>query len=1097
MQLPNTIPSRRLFAKCSLFHVAFLVICIKLLSFAEAASATPLRNESDRLALLAIKGQISDGPNGILSSWNHSLHFCMWGGVTCSRRHPQRVIALNLRSQNLAGYLSPHIGNLSFLRNIELPNNSFQGQIPPEIGRLRRLRFFHLGNNSFNGEIPSNLSQCSELELLGLYRNKIAGKILPELGSLSNLKLLDLNVNYLIGHIPPSLGNLSSLYVLDLSFNDLYGNIPHDLGQLLKLEVLQLVNDQLSGTIPSSLYNLSSLTAFNLAGNNLHGTIPPDFGINLPNIQWFSLGDNQLEGPIPYSLSNASRIVHLDFDRNRFRGSVPMNLENLQALLRFNLGGNQLGGEKDDMNFITSLTNCSNLFFLVLANNRFSGVLPSSIANLSSQLTYLHLGYNQISGTIPSGIENLANLKYFVMGENHFTGSIPIHLGKLQKLEAVGLFNNTLSGQIPESIGNLTRLYRLNLDGNDLQGSIPWSLRNCQHLEELSLARNNLHGTIPKQLLYIPPLRMLFVDTNSLSGPLPLDIDGLKNLEILDVSDNKFSGEIPSTLGTCTHLEFLYMKVNSFQGNIPSSLSSLKGLQELDLSHNNLSGQIPIYLEEFLFLQYLNVSFNDLEGVVPVHRIFQNASALSIQGNRKLCGGITKLGLPPCSKLAPKKHKKALPLIGIVISSVVVVLSLFLLSYFLAHYWLKKSSKKSPIISSMGERFLEVTYAELLKATDGFSSANLIGVGSFGFVYKGILDQIGLTAAIKVLKLQQHRAPKSFVAECKALRSIRHRNVVKILSVCSSIDFTGNDFKALVFEYMPNGSLDTWLHPNEEKHNSTCLNFIQRLNVAIDVASALDYLHHNCEAPVVHCDLKPSNVLLDEDMVAHVGDFGLARIFSKDVGNCSQTQSSSIGIKGSIGYVAPEYGMGGEVSTYGDVYSYGILLLEMFTGKRPTDDVFKDNLNLHQLAKMAFPERVIEIIDQRLLLEGNVYISSNEDYNEMRSRMHECLLSLVRISISCSVEAPKERSEMRDVMLELQGVKDFYLGVNKYKAKEKKVPMSLEGISMVSTRLVIGILMLSLALEAVKMISNTSSSLLRHLNIAEYIYLQNAELSTI
>ncbi|RWR91198.1 LRR.XII-like protein [Cinnamomum micranthum f. kanehirae] len=976
MQLPNTILSRRLFAEYSLFHVTFLVICINLLCFAEAATPT---NGSDRLALLAIKGQISNGPNGILSSWNHSLHFCMWGGVTCSRRHSQRVIALDLESQNLAGYLSPHIGNLSFLRIIELSNNSFQGQIPPEIGRLRRLRILHLGNNSFNGEIPGNLSQCSELKKLGLYRNKIAGKFPSELGSLSKLISLSLAGNHLIGHIPPSLGNLSSLSGLDLSFNDLYGNIPDDLGQLLNLEILQLVNDQLSGAIPSSLYNLSSLISFDLGINNLHGTIPPDFGINLPNIQWFSLRNNLLEGPIPYSLGNASRIVHLAIDGNRFRGSVPMNLENLQALLRFNLGDNQLGGEKDDMDFITSLTNCSNLYFLDLANNRFSGVLPSSIANLSSQLTYLVLDHNQISGTIPSGIENLANLNYLRMDCNLLPGSIPIHLGKLPKLEVIVLSHNRFSGQILESLGNLTRLYQLYLVGNDLQGSIPWSLGNCERLQELSLGKNSFTGTIPKQVLYFPPLRTLYVYMNSLSGPFPLDVDGLKNLEILDVSNDKFSGEIPSTLGTCTHLEGLYMQVNFFQGNIPSSLSALKSLRELDLSRNNLSGQIPEYLEEFQFLQYLNVSFNDLEGAVPEHRIFQNSSALSIQGNRKLCGGITKLGLPPCSKLAPKKHKKALPLIGIVISGVGAVLSLFLLSYFFGSLLVEEVRQEKPHYIFNGRAF-----------------------------FRGILDQIGLTAAIKVLKLQQHRAPKSFVAECKALRSIRHRNVVKILSVCSSIDFTGNDFKALVFEYMPNGSLDTWLHPNEEKHNSTCLNFIQRLNVAIDVASALDYLHHDCEAPVVHCDLNPSNVLLDEDMVAHVGDFGLARIFSKDVDNCSQTQSNSIGIKGSIGYVAPEYGMGGEVSTYGDVYSYGILLLKMFTGKRPTDDVFKDDLNLHQLAKMAFPERVIEIIDHRLLLEGNENISSNEDYNEKRSRMHECLLSLVRIGISCSVEAQKE-----------------------------------------------------------------------------------------
>lgn len=244
-------------------------------------------------------------------------------------------------------------------------------------------------------------------------------------------------------------------------------------------------------------------------------------------------------------------------------------------------------------------------------------------------------------------------------------------------------------------------------------------------------------------------------------------------------------------------------------------------------------------------------------------------------------------------------------LISIIVS---VALCLFLLSTFLAtcFWWRKKTGKNLASTSSLGNGFLEVSYAELLKATDGFLSNNLIGVGSYGSVYKGFLNGIGTTIAIKVLNLEQQRASKSFLAECEVLRSIRHRNIVKILTVCSSIDFRGNDFKALVFEYMPNGSLDMWLHPNEtEQHQFRNLSLIERLNVAIDVACALDYLHHHCEKPVVHCDLKPSNVLLDADMVAHVGDFGLARIIHKDAINYSQTPSSSLVVKGSIGYVPP------------------------------------------------------------------------------------------------------------------------------------------------------------------------------------------------
>ncbi|CAL8165543.1 unnamed protein product [Prunus armeniaca] len=263
-----------------------------------------------------------------------------------------------------------------------------------------------------------------------------------------------------------------------------------------------------------------------------------------------------------------------------------------------------------------------------------------------------------------------------------------------------------------------------------------------------------------------------------------------------------------------------------------------------------------------------------------------------------------------------------------------------------------------------------VSYSELVQSTNGFSVDNLIGLGSFGSVYKGVVPSDGTTVAVKVFNLQQPGSFKSFIDECNALRSIRHRNLLKIITARSSIDNQGNDFKSLVFEYMANGSLDSCLHPRDDVQ-SQCkrLSLIQRLTIAIDVASALDYLHHQCETSIARCDLKPSNVLLGEDMVAHVGDFGLARFLLEASNNPSESQSISTGLKGSIGYITPEYGMGGQVSVLGDIYSYGILLLEMFTGKRPTDDMFRDNLSIQQFTAKGLPDHAINVADPSLLLE--------------------------------------------------------------------------------------------------------------------------------
>ncbi|GJS64101.1 leucine-rich repeat protein [Tanacetum coccineum] len=1001
MKLPQAMIYLSSSSRVSFHFYHLAIICLTFTT----VSASYGGNETDYHALLSFKSKITLDPYKVLTSWNHSFHFCDWSGISCGKRH-KRVTVLRLDSKGLQGPLSPHVGNLSFLLTLSLLNNSFQGTIPHELGRLSRLHILYLDENKFNGVIPTNLSRCSNLQDLWLAKNKLVGSIPKEMSLLSKLVGLVIHENKLTGGISPFLGNITSMERFSAVENPLGGSIPDTLGLWKSLTEFDCGGCNLYGRIPHSVFNLSLLVDFSLPVNHLTGSLPSEIGVMLPNLEWLQLRGNELIGVLPPSISNCSKLVNLEMGENNFSGKLTIDFSKLRDINTIHLPNNNLNGrgEAGDMRFIASLRNCTRLVTMNLYNCNLKGVLPISIGNLSDQLRTLSFAYNQLFGNLPSSIGSLVGLTALDLQSNRFKGKIPTTIDKLINLQFLSLSRNQFAGLIPDGIGNLSLLTELFLFSNKLEGHIPSSLGYYKELNGLNLADNRLSGTIPKQLLQLPSLtNFLDISQNNLVGSIPLEIRDLKLLSELDLSYNNLSGNITSSLGECISLTMLNLRGNVFQGIIPSSLSSLGGLGLLDISQNNLSGKIPQFLDKWVSLEFLNLSFNEFEGEVPVVGVFANASAFSVLGNNKLCGGLVTLELPRCKEKGSKKKRSPFFILVIVTAPTLLIILCCV------YLFCKKKSNSQPSQSVGNERFLKVSYNELLKATDGFSTENLIGEGGFSSVYKGILDASdNRFVAIKVLHLLNRGAQKSFVAECEAWRNIRHRNLLKIITSCSSVDFQGNEFKAVVYEFMSNGSVHDWLHSSTD---TLKLNLLQRINILRDVATALDYLQNRCQTTIVHGDLKPSNILLDDDMVAHVGDFGLARLLGTHL-----NQNSSTGVKGTIGYAPPEYGMGSEMTSSGDVYSFGILLLELMTGKKPTDGMFNEGLSIHKFASMALPDHVTDVIDDDAIVLQTTEANAK--------KVEECLVATIKIGVSCSVDSPSQRMKTEIVVTELQRILD-------------------------------------------------------------------------
>ncbi|PIN24399.1 Serine/threonine protein kinase [Handroanthus impetiginosus] len=720
-------------------------------------------------------------------------------------------------------------------------------------------------------------------------------------------------------------------------------------------------------------------------------------GQKLPSLREIFLAQNYLTGPIPDSISNASSLTILDLALNKLLGRIPNSLGELKFLDLLNLGANGFTSESSEMSFLTSLTNCRRLRCIWIDNNSLSGYLPDSIGNFSSSLEKLDLSNSRIKGRIPKAIGNITNLAFLYMDNNEFTGFVPFTIEGLKNLQLLRLGGNKLSGPIPDGICHLPNLGELTLSKNKLYGPLPACLGNVTSLRYLNLDSNGLNSSISPTIGRLKDLLEFNLFSNFLSGPLPLEIGNLIAVTSMDLSMNELSGSIPSTIDGLNNLINLSLAQNRIQGHIPDSVSKMLSLERLDLSHNKFRESIPKSMEALQYLHYLNVSFNKLTGEIPNGGPFAHFNYQSFISNNALCGP-PRLHVPPCpSQHHHKSRQKAVLRASLISSAVVSTIVALIISFFLI-----KRQRKNKVPSDQMDSFPAVTperirYHDLQGATNGFSEANLLGVGSFGSVYKGTFAD-GRVVAVKVFNLQIEGAFKSFDTECEILRSLRHRNLAKVISSCSNIDF-----RALLLEYMPNGSLENWLYSRDRQ-----LNLSQRLSIMIDLASAIEYLHHGYATPVVHCDVKPSNVLLDDAMVAHVSDFGIAKLVNAEE-NVALTRTLA-----TFGYMAPEYGFEGLVSTKCDVYSFGIMLMETFTRKRPIDDMFTGGLSLRGWIYDTYPHSLRHVLDATLL-------NTNKDKNV------ECISLIMKLALDCSSELPGERINIKDALTTLQKIKKQFL----------------------------------------------------------------------
>lgn len=977
----------------------------------------------------------------------------------------EKLEVLDLEGNLMTGSLPVQFTGLRNLRVLNFGFNRVSGEIPNSLQNLSKLEILNLGGNKLNGTVPGFVGR---FRVVHLPLNWLQGSLPKDIGdNCGKLEHLDLSGNFLTGRIPESLGNCRSLRSLLLYINTLEETIPIEFGNLQKLEVLDVSRNTLSGPLPVELGNCSSLSVLVLSNlynvyediNSIRGEsdLPP--GADLTSM---TEDFNFYQGGIPEEITRLPKLKILWVPRATLEGRFPGDWGLCQNLEMVNLGQNFFKGE-----IPVGLSKCRNLRLLDLSSNMLTGELLKEI--LVPCMSVFDVGGNSLSGLIPEFLNNTTThcppvvyfdgfsiesymdpssvyLSFFTeraqvgtslidlggdgspavfhnFADNNFTGtlkSIPLAQERLGKRVSY-IFSaggNRLYGQFPgnlfDTCDELKAVY-VNVSFNKLSGRIPEGLNNmCTSLKILDASLNQIFGTIPSSLGDLGSLVALNLSWNQLQGQIPGSFGKkMTALTYLSLANNNLTGPIPQSFGQLHSLDVLDLSSNFLSGGIPQDFVNLKNLTVLLLNNNNLSGPIP---SGFATFAVFNVSFNNLSGPVPSTNGLTKCS--TVRGNPYLrpCH-VFSLATPSSdsrdstgdsitpdyasspvenapSQSPGKGGFNSLEIASIASASAIVsVLIALVILFFYTRKWHPKSKIMATTkreVTMFMDIGVPITFDNVVRATGNFNASNLIGNGGFGATYKAEISQ-DVVVAIKRLSIGRFQGVQQFHAEIKTLGRLRHPNLVTLIGYHAS-----ETEMFLVYNYLPGGNLEKFIQERSTR------DWRVLHKIALDIARALAYLHDQCVPRVLHRDVKPSNILLDDDCNAYLSDFGLARLLGT-----SETHATT-GVAGTFGYVAPEYAMTCRVSDKADVYSYGVVLLELLSDKKALDPSFVsygNGFNIVQWACMLLRQgRAKEFFTEGLWDTGP----------------HDDLVEVLHLAVVCTVDSLSTRPTMKQVVRRLK-----------------------------------------------------------------------------